>query len=198
MQVPEILNTPRLLLRRFSIEDASAVQKLADDVSIAAGVLEIPHSYTFQDAWQWIGKHDSLWQGGEEYIFAITEKETRDLAGAASLRVNEAHAHAELGYWIGRQFRGRGYATEAAESLLGFGFFALGLHRIYARHLAWNTASSRVLLNIGMRFEGIMKGHAAKWGSFHDVHVYGIQAGDFYLLYLERCGNRIHSHQEED
>ena len=191
MAPPEILNTPRLWLRRFSIDDAQSVQEHADDMCIAAGVLEIPHPYTLEDAWQWIGQHQSLWQRGEQYIFAITEKETNALAGAASLRVNCAHSHAELGYWIGRPFRCRGYATEAAGALLEFGFLGLGLHRIYARHLDWNTPSSRVLVRIGMHFEGAMKGHACKWGSFHDVHFYGIQADDFYPHYLDGSRNRV-------
>jgi RimJ/RimL family protein N-acetyltransferase len=170
---------------------------LADDISIAAGVLEIPHPYTLEDARQWIGEHNSLWRRGEQYIFAITEKGTADLAGAASLRLNGVHAHAELGYWIGRPFRGRGYATEAAEALLEFGFLGLGLHRIYARHLAWNTASSRVLSRIGMRHEGTMREHACKWGSFQDVYLFGINSPDFLPRYFERRGNRNSCYGEE-
>lgn len=193
----ETLTTPRLLLRRFSPDDAPFVKVLADDICIAAGVLEIPHPYTLEDARQWIGEHNSLWQRGEQYIFAITEKETADLAGAASLRLNGAHAHAELGYWIGGPFRGRGYATEAAEALLEFGFLGLGLHRIYARHLVWNTASSSVLSRIGMHHEGTMRGHACKWGSFQDVHIFGICAPDFLPRYFERSCTWTARHGED-
>ncbi|OPX70171.1 MAG: ribosomal-protein-L7/L12-serine acetyltransferase [Methanoregulaceae archaeon PtaB.Bin056] len=192
MCIPDTLTTPRLLLRSFSPDDAPSVQKLADDICIAAGVLEIPHPYMLEDAREWIGEHNSLWQRGEQYIFAITEREATALVGAASLRVNSTHAHAELGYWIGEAFRGRGYATEAAEALLEFGFLGLGLHRIYGRLLAWNTASSNVLTRIGMRYEGTMRGHAWKWGSFHDVHFFGIQSPDFYRRYVERSPGVIH------
>ncbi|HOT04405.1 MAG TPA: GNAT family N-acetyltransferase [Methanolinea sp.] len=197
MCIPDTLTTPRLILRKFSPEDAPLVQVLADDIRIAAGVLEIPHPYMLEDAREWIGEHNSLWQRGEQYIFAITERETTALAGAASLRVNSTHAHAELGYWIGRAFRGRGYATEAAKALLELGFLGLGLHRIYGRLLAWNTASSNVLSRIGMRYEGTMRGHACKWGSFHDVHLFGIQSPDFYQYYLERSADGIHRQGEE-
>ncbi|MCU0632950.1 MAG: GNAT family N-acetyltransferase [Methanolinea sp.] len=191
MAIPETLITPRLILRQFTMDDAPVVQALAGDVCIAAGVLSIPHPYTLDDAWQWIGQHPSLRQSGEQFIFAVTELRSRVLAGAVSIRVNEEHAHAELGYWIGRPFQGRGYATEAAGAMLEFGFLGLHLHRIYARHLAWNTPSSRVLSHIGMSFEGTMQGHACKWGVFHDVHLYGIQAGDFYMNSLETNNSRL-------
>jgi len=197
MAIPETLITPQLELRQFTIDDAPRVQELAGDICIAAGVLNIPHPYTFDDAMEWIEQHSILEQSGEEHIFAITERKSGVLAGATSLRVNAEHSHAELGYWVGRKFHGRGYATEAAGAMLEFGFFGLGLHRIYARHLAWNIKSSRVLSHIGMRSEGIMPGHAWKWGVFHDVHIYGIIDSDFYSYYSKAKSSLMHSNKEK-
>ncbi len=184
---PETLNTPHLVLRHFTQDDAARVAELAGDIHIASGVLNIPHPYTIEDARDWIGQHRFLREHGEEIIYAITKRDSGSLAGAISLRVDAEHAHAELGYWIGRPFQGCGYATEAAGSMLELGFCGLGLHRIYARHLAWNTSSSRVLTRIGMVHEGVMRGHVLKWGVFHDVHWYSIMDDEFYSSSVRAC-----------
>lgn len=155
--------------------------------------MNIPHPYTPSDAREWIAQHEFLRQTGEEYVFAITERDSAHLAGATSLRVKAEHNHAELGYWVGRPFQGRGYASEAAGAMLELGFLGLGLHRVFGRHLAWNTASSGVLLHIGMTPEGTMRGHACKWGVYHDVHVYGITSDEFMVRYTGRQSDALRS-----
>jgi len=74
------------------------------------------------------------------------------------------HRRAELGYWIGVPYWGKGYATEAARSVVNYGFSTLELHRIFASHVPANPASGRVLTKIGMRHEGRLLGHILKWG----------------------------------
>lgn len=180
MQVSDRLLTERLHLRHFTAADAPFVVDLVSDPAIAAGVLALPYPYTLADALEWICQQEQGREDGTEYTFAIGERQGGTLAGAASLRVNCEHSHAELGYWIGRDFRRKGYAREAASALLEFGFFGLGLHRIYARHLAWNTASARVLTGIGLKHEGTMRDHALKWGSFQDIEVYGICIDEYF------------------
>lgn len=185
MPVAEQLITERLHLRHFSASDAPFIVDLVSDPAIAAGVLAIPVPYTLADALDWIGIQEQERKIGTEFTFAVCERYQGTLAGAASLRVNTEYFHAELGYWIGRNFRGKGYAREAASALLEFGFFGLGLHRIYARHLAWNTASARVLTGIGLKHEGTMHGHALKWGLFHDIEVYGICFDEYFREYVK-------------
>jgi RimJ/RimL family protein N-acetyltransferase len=98
--------------------------------------------------------------------------------GAVGLRVDRDHARAELGYWIGKPYWGRGYATEAARAALRWGFDSLGLERIYAYHFARNAASGRVLRKIGMTPEGIARRHVRKWGEYHDSPLYSILRGE--------------------
>jgi RimJ/RimL family protein N-acetyltransferase len=185
MHVPEQLVTERLHLRHFTASDVPLIVDLVSDPAIAAGVLAIPFPYTLADAREWVLQQEQGRERGTEYTFAICERNRGILAGAAALRVNCEHSHAELGYWIGRDFRGMGYAREAASALLEFGFYGLGLHRIYARHLAWNAASARVLTGIGLSHEGTMRGHARKWGSFHDIEVYGICIDEYFRKHAE-------------
>ncbi|MDI9632879.1 MAG: GNAT family N-acetyltransferase [Methanolinea sp.] len=188
MPVPELMYTERLLLRPFHRGDAAALRGALDDPAIAAGVLGDSCPSTPEDALDWILRQEEGRRKGTSFVYAVCERDTGILAGAAGLRVNAEHAHAELGYWICRPFRGRGYAREAVSALLELGFFGLGLHRVYARHLAWNAPSARVLSATGFRHEGTLAGHALWWGTFHDVEVYGICVADYLRDYVSRSG----------
>jgi len=86
---------------------------------------------------------------------------------------------AELGYWIGVPYWGQGFATEAANAMIAFGFDTLRLNEIYAHHFAGNIASQRVLEKIGMRHEGQSRLHIAKWNKFLDVENYALPSSEF-------------------
>jgi [ribosomal protein S5]-alanine N-acetyltransferase len=79
---------------------------------------------------------------------------------------------------VGRPYWGRGYATEAAREVMRYGFGALGLARIFATAMSRNPASIRVLEKIGMREEGVLRGHVTKWGRREDLAVLGMLDDD--------------------
>ncbi len=100
---------------------------------------------------------------------------------------------AEIGYWIAPERHERGYGTEAAELLVGYGFDQLGLHRIAARVFEFNDASRRLLGSVGFTEEGVHRDaefidvrksltistahqNAARSedGEFQDTHWYGL------------------------
>ena len=89
------------------------------------------------------------------------------------------HARAELGYWVGVPYWNRGVATEAARALVAFGFGALGLHRVQARHLTRNPASGRVMQKLGMRLEGVHREAVRKWDRFEDLAMYAVLAREW-------------------
>jgi [ribosomal protein S5]-alanine N-acetyltransferase len=169
-----ILHTPRLTLRPFTLDDAADVQRLAGAREIASTTAVIPHPYEDGMAEQWIGGHAPALAAGSSITYAITLAETGELCGAIGLALTPEHQRAELGYWIGVPYWGRGYCTEAALAVRDLGFRALGLHRILAVHLARNPASGRVMQKIGMRHEGPLREHALKWGVFDTIECYAI------------------------
>lgn len=173
------LRTERLALRPFAIEDASAVQRLAGERAIADTTLSIPHPYPDGAAEEWIQSHAEGWSAGRLANFAITTPADSSVLGAVGLAIRPAHAAAELGYWVGVPYWGRGYATEASRALMDFGFRRLMLHRIQARHLIRNPASGRVMQKLGMRLEGIHRHAVRKWGIFEDVAHYAILETDW-------------------
>ena len=171
-----ILRTERLVLRPFAIVDAAAVQHLAGDMAVADTTLNIPYPYEDGMAGDWIAGHKEKFERRQEAIFAVTTADGGDLAGAAGLVVDAPSDRAELGYWIGRPFWGRGYATEAARAVLAYAFGSLGLHRVCANHFARNPASGRVMVKIGMVKEGVLRHHVKKWDRYEDLVVYGMVA----------------------
>jgi RimJ/RimL family protein N-acetyltransferase len=173
------IQTERLLLRPLRLEDAEPVRLLAGAREIAAQTLSIPHPYEAGLAEQWISSQPEAFEKGEAVTFAVTLRQTGELVGAAGLILCAKDQNAELGYWIGVPYWRRGYATEAARSVVAFGFSALGLHRIHAGVFSGNRASARVLKKIGMRREGRLPHHHLKWGRFLDLDRYGILEADW-------------------
>lgn len=170
-----ILETARLVLRPFQLSDAADVQRLAGAREVAAGTLTIPHPYPDGAAAAWIAKHVEA----KDPTFAITVRDTGELVGCIGLMVARDDDRAEVGYWIGVPFWGRGYASEALEAILRYGFGELALNRIYAAHFSTNPASGKVMQNAGMQHEGHMRQVHKKWGSYIDVEMYAILRGDF-------------------
>jgi [ribosomal protein S5]-alanine N-acetyltransferase len=165
-----VIETERLLLRPFRLEDAAEVQRLCSDPRIAAGTLAIPHPYPDGAAEEWIARHPS--DGSD--TFAIERKEDGALVGAIGLRLEPEHRRAELGYWIGVPYWGQGYATEGTEAVLRHGFHEHDLNRVYAFHFTVNPASGRVLQKIGMSHEGVRRAHSLKDGRYLDSECYAI------------------------
>jgi [ribosomal protein S5]-alanine N-acetyltransferase len=168
------LETPRLILSLFSFDDAPEVQRLAGDFAIADTTATIPHPYPDGAAESWIASSDSRWLVKQTLALAIRSKEDGALLGAISLFNILPEHRAELGYWIGKPFWGKGYASEAGHAILAFGFTELKLKRIHGEYLARNPASGRVMDKLGLKQEGVLRQHAIKWGKLEDMVCRGI------------------------
>lgn len=172
MSLP-VLHTGRLVLRGFTPADAPRVQALAGAREIASTTLTLPHPYEDGMAEAWIGGHAAAWEARTHLALAVTT-ESDGVVGVVSLGLVPAHAHGEVGYWIGVPYWNRGFATEAAGAVLAYGFGELGLHRVLGRSFARNPASGRVLRKLGMRHEGTMREHLRRWDRYEDVECYAI------------------------
>jgi len=176
---PPQLNTRRLALRGLRLDDAARIQELAGDRAIAENTLLVPHPYKDGMAERWIREQKERYREGRDVAFAVVPRRAKRLIGVIGLGLAAQHSRAELGYWIGKPYWNRGYATEAAEAVLRYGFEALGLQRIWAAHFGRNPASGRVLEKLGMTCEGTRRQHVLKWGRFEDLVGYGILRTEF-------------------
>ena len=164
------LETERLLMRPYRDADIPELLPLIGTREVAATTLRIAHPYTEQDARDFF----ELAKAPGKLWLAITLRTDGAQIGGIGLRIEPQHQHAELGYWLGVPYWGKGYATEASLEMLRYGFEELALHRIFATHFRHNSASGRILRKIGMRYEGCQREHLLKWGEFADSEMYGI------------------------
>ncbi len=170
------LETERLVLRPFTAADAGAVRELAGDIDVARYTLHIPHPYTLEDAETWIAAQPGALEREQRVTYAVTLGGS--VVGAVGLVLALEHERGELGYWIGRPYWGRGFATEAAAAVVDWAFRELGLRRVHASHFRDNPPSGRVLQKLGMRHEGTARQHIRKWDAFLDVERYGLLRDD--------------------
>ena len=148
------LETERLILREFIIDDWTAVLAYQSDPlylryypwsdRTAGNVREFVNMFL-----DWQRERPRT-----KFQLAVIPKENKQLIGTCGIRINDVELReANIGYELNSQFWGKGYATEAALAILRFGFKKLGMHRIFANTLAANKGSARVLEKLGMRLE---------------------------------------------
>jgi ribosomal-protein-alanine N-acetyltransferase len=174
--------TDRLLLRPFGLADAPDVHRLCSAREIAESTLSIPHPYPEGAAEEFILRTRARDEADRSLNLAIVQESDGALVGAIALDFEREHGRAEVGYWIGVPYWGRGYATEAAAAVVRHAFEVEGLNRVFAHHFTRNPASGRVLEKIGMRHEGTRRGHTLKWGEYLDSESLAILRSDWDAL----------------
>lgn len=179
MGTPPRLEAGRLVLRPFGPDDADDVARLAGALEIASTTLHIPHPYTREMAAGWIAGHGAQFDAGAAAVFAMTLRASGTLIGAVGLTIDGDHRRAEVGYWVGTAWWGRGFGTEAVGAVLRYAFEDLDLHRVHAVHFTRNPASGRIMQKVGMTYEGTLRQHILKWDTFEDVALYGILREDW-------------------
>ncbi len=130
-----------------------------------------PHPYTLDDAREWIQMSNAE---NPQINFAIAV-DGAAVGGIGLVLKDDIHrCTAEIGYWLGEEFWGRGIVTEAVRALTEWGFENFALSRIYAGVLEWNPASMRVLEKAGYQFEARLRKAIVKEGQVMDELIYAV------------------------
>jgi RimJ/RimL family protein N-acetyltransferase len=143
--------TERLLLRPAWIEDAPALTRIADDHSVARNLTHLPYPYRLDAAEDFVRAQQT--STCPAMLILRRTHGAPQLIGCIGLHVDEAGVH-QLGYWLGRQYWGLGYATEAGRAVIAIARDALRLKRIEAGHFFDNPGSGRVLRKLGFKPTG--------------------------------------------
>ena len=158
------------IVRPFTPSDAESIALNADDPSVWLNLRDLfPHPYRREDAERYIG---FVLRQPQLTSFAIV---VDGLAvGGISLRPGEdiERISAELGYWLGEPYWGRGIATAAVKSVTAYAFTTLELLRVFAVPFASNPASARVLVKAGFVHEGRLRSSAIKDGRVLDQDLF--------------------------
>ena len=154
MKTAPTLYTERLILRSFTLDDAPDVQRLANDPDVASTTYEIKHPYEVDMAEEWIQWCYHGYETGESIDFAITFSTDGTLIGTVGLvfRLHLPYKDAALNYWIGKSYWNCGYCTEAAKTVVAYGFREHDIESIFADYFKRNPASGRVMQKIGMHY----------------------------------------------
>ena len=170
----EPLQTPRLLLRRFTMDDAQAMfDQWCNDPEVTRFLSWGPHG-TIDKTKRLLKSWKQRYEDTMFYNWCI-EFEGLPIGGIDLIMRSEKSLRAELGYCLSNRYKGRGLVTEAACAVLTFAFEDVGLHKICAKHDVENPASGRIMQKLGMRQEGYMKLDAQRLdGTYSDMVLYGI------------------------
>ena len=145
-----VLATERLILRAPCEADINAIAVLADDRRLAVNTARIPHPYGVKDAEHFVA---SVNRRDGEAAFVICLDGT--LIGVCGIEPRTEEGEAELGYWLGVPYWGRGFATEAARAAIDHAFDDLAHTTLQAGARVSNPASRRVLEKCAFQWTGV-------------------------------------------
>ena len=178
----------RIILRKLRLSDALDIYKNLQDKEIVKWTLNIPWPYKKQDAVKFIRKTHYKIRKKSGYAFGIVLKETNKIIGVIDIfPIDWKNKNAEVGYWIGRKYWGKGCMTEAVKLMLKFAFEKLKLHRVYATTIEKNTASKRVLEKVGFKLEGIMRESTYIDNKWYNELIFGILKQEYEKLSKRRA-----------
>ena len=174
-----VLKTRRLRLRRIRPSDAEAIFAYCSDPAVTRYVTFATHR-SLADTRKFLRASEKGYRQGGPPHWAIIRRSSGELIGLCGFLPLEArHRRGEFGYWLGKPHWGRGYATEAVEALLAYGFRKMKLNRLQARVVVRNRASARVLEKAGMKLEGVLRQFENLKGKFPDLRMYSMLQREF-------------------
>jgi len=162
-----VLRGPRCVLRRWRGRDLPALVRHANNINVSRYLRDrFPYPYTRRDARAFLAVASGA--GGEDTKLAI--EVDGEAAGGIGVIIGSdiERFSAEIGYWLGEAFWGRGIATEALAMFSENVFERLNLLRLFAVAAAANAASTRVLEKAGYQKEGVLRCAAVKFGVPND------------------------------
>lgn len=176
----QMLQTERLILRRFVESDAEAMfQNWASSAENLAYVTWDPHSnveITQNSIRNWVASYVNP----NYYKWAICLKEDPELViGDISIvEMNEDDSNCEIGYVLGKAYWGRGIMTDALKAVLDFCFTQAGFQKVKARYASLNLASGRVMEKAGMSYLKTITNGVERKGYLADLIYYQISRED--------------------
>ena len=151
IETQPVIETRRLILRSPGAQDIPRIAALANDPDVARMTQRMPHPFGLADAEAFV-LHVAAQDPARAVAFVI---EHEDLGPVGVIGLHESGDPApETGYWIGREFWGRGFATEALDGALAWASRKWKRRALVAGHFADNPASGRVLEKAGFLYTG--------------------------------------------
>jgi RimJ/RimL family protein N-acetyltransferase len=159
-------------LRSWRSGDEDSLVRHADDRDVWINLRDrFPHPYTRDDARAWLRL---VAESTPETNFVVAVADEAVGGIGLTLQDDVSRRSAEIGYWLGRAYWGRGIATAAVRALTDWAFAHFDLCRLYAGVFEWNPASARVLEKAGYVLEGRLRRSVTKDGRTIDQLLYAL------------------------
>ena len=173
------LETGRLILRRYTVDDAPAMfERWCHDPEVSRFLTWPPHAsvdVTRALLTEWVADYDRP----DCYNWVLELKDGGGIIGNCSVvRIDESIDELELGYCMGRAWWGKGYMPEAVRAIVAFLFDVVSANRVAAEHDLENQKSGRVMQKAGMTFEGVRRQGFRGMRGIQDMACYSILASD--------------------
>lgn len=161
------------VLRKWEEGDVAYVQKYANNEKIAAALRNaFPYPYTMDDAKAYI---HLCAENSERQVTRAIIVEGRAVGSIGVFFGSDVYKKsAEIGYWLGEPFWGRGIMSGAVMRVCRYVFAKYDIERIFAEPFACNTGSRRVLEKAGFTLEGILRNSVYKNGTLQDSCMYAL------------------------
>ncbi|KAK1752514.1 acyl-CoA N-acyltransferase [Echria macrotheca] len=180
-----ILTLPTCQIRPYHASDVDAVARYANNTNVARRLRpHFPSPYTRADAESWV-QHCTSETGTTPTHFVIADPVTGEFYGSIGIRPmgsGDESRTAELGYWLGEPFWGRGIMSDAAAAFarwaLEEGYTSQNLLRLEAHIYATNQASRAVVTKAGFVLEGTRRKAGFKHGEVFDIYMYALLRED--------------------
>ena len=173
------LETDRLVLRQMTEKDVKDIVRNINNLNVSRWLAVVPYPYCKKDAINWIkkGKEYAKQKPRSKYPFGIELKEEGKIIGGIGIHdINFDVSKAEIGYWLGQKYWGKGYGGEALRTVLDFAFNKLKLKRLEAKVYEGNERSAGLLEKFGFKKEGFLRESCRSKADkkIHSEYVYGL------------------------
>lgn len=167
------LDTPRLILRALRMDDLDDLYEYGSDPEIDRYTPWSRYE-SLNEARAGLEHYMQGYERGSQPVWGVEHRAARKLIGICDLNWHPRHRRAEMGYTIARSYWGQGFAAEAAQAMITFGFTKMDLVRTEAVCMLENTASERVMQKIGMEREGVLHSYQIWRGIPQDLKMYAV------------------------
>ncbi len=177
-QFPE-LSTERLILRKMTRRDAKSLFQFWSDHEVTK-YMNMSSFKNMEQTLYMIDFLNNLFKNKEGIRWGIVRKEDNALIGTCGFNTwIKRSSRGEIGYELGREYWGKGYATEALKEVLKFGFEETRLNRAEAFVVPEASRSIRVLEKLGFKKEGTLREYGYWNDRYWNEHIYSLLRKDW-------------------
>ncbi len=172
--------TERLRLRPLGLKDVRSLVEIGNEKLLSSFTMYLPFPFGVKDAKKVILDGTEGLKERRMYRFGIELNEQKKIIGIIDIYdINGRDRKAKIGYWLGKEYRGRGFASEAVNNVLDLAFKKLSLNKVSAKTLKYNTKSNNILNKFKFKRVAVLRKDKNIDGKLTDTYIWELTKEDF-------------------